>query len=83
MAQDVPNPKSSTEIPVYKELEVKKDSIPNQEVKRIETDSIVNDSLSKPKKLLEAIVTYKAKDYTSVNQKKQKIYLISAISELV
>ena len=75
MAQDVPNPKSSTEIPVYKELEVKKDSIPNQEVKRIETDSIVNDSLSKPKKLLEAIVTYKAKDYTSVNQKKQKIYL--------
>ncbi|MDB2494066.1 putative LPS assembly protein LptD, partial [Flavobacteriaceae bacterium] len=45
------------------------------ELKRIETDSIVNDSLSQPKKLLESIVTYKAKDYTSVNQKTQQIYL--------
>ena len=35
----------------------------------------MNDSLTKPKKLLEAIVTYKAKDYTSVNQKTQQIYL--------
>jgi lipopolysaccharide assembly outer membrane protein LptD (OstA) len=75
MAQDIPNPKPTTEIPAIKELEVKNDSIPSQEVKRIQTDSIVNDSLSKPKKLLEAIVTYKAKDYTSVNQKTQQIYL--------
>ena len=75
MSQDIPNPKPTTEIPAIKELEVKNDSIPSQEVKRIQTDSIVNDSLSKPKKLLEAIVTYKAKDYTSVNQKTQQIYL--------
>jgi len=75
MAQDIPNPKPTTEIPAYKELEVKNDSISTQELKRIETDSIVNDSLSQPKKLLEAIVTYKAKDYTSVNQKTQQIYL--------
>ena len=75
MAQDIPNPKPSSGIPVSKQLEVKNDSIPTQEIKRIETDSIVNDSLSKPKKLLEAIVTYKAKDYTSVNQKTQQIYL--------
>ena len=75
MAQDIPNPKPSTEIPAFKELEVKNDSIPTQELKRIETDSITNDSLLKPKKLLEAIVTYKAKDYTSVNQKTQQIYL--------
>ena len=75
MAQDIPNPKLSREIPVSKELEVKTDSILNQEIKRVETDSIVNDSLSKPKQLLEAIVTYKAKDYTSVNQKTEQIYL--------
>ena len=75
MAQDIPNQKPTTEIPASKELEVKNDSIPTQELKRIETDSIVNDSLSKPKKLLEAIVTYKAKDYTSINQKTEQIYL--------
>ena len=75
MAQDIPNPKPITEIPVSEELEVKNDSITNQEIKRVETDSIVNDSLSKPKQLLEAIVTYKAKDYTSVNQKTEQIYL--------
>ena len=74
MAQDIPNPKPSTEIPVSKELEVKTDSIPNQDIKRVETNSIVNDSLSKPKQLLEAIVTYKAKDYTSVNQKTEQIF---------
>ena len=75
MAQDIPNPKPSTEIPISNQLEVKNDSIPTQEIKRIETDSIVNDSLATPKKLLEAIVTYKATDYTSINQKTQKIYL--------
>ena len=38
-------------------------------------DSIVNDSVSKPKGFLEAIVNYTAKDYTSVNQKTKQIYL--------
>ena len=38
-------------------------------------DSIVNDSISKPKGFLEAIVNYTAKDYTSVNQKTKQIYL--------
>ena len=75
MAQDIPTPKLSIDIPALQELEIENDSIPVKEVKRIETDSIVNDSLSKPKKLLEAIVTYKAKDYTSVNQKTEQIYL--------
>ena len=75
MAQDIPNPKPSTEIPISNQLEVKNDSIPTQEIKRIETDSIVNDSLATPKKLLEAIVNYQATDYTSINQKTQKIYL--------
>ena len=31
-------------------------------------DSIINDSISKPKSFLEATVNYTAKDYTSVNQ---------------
>ena len=39
------------------------------------TDSIVNDSISKPKGFLEATVNYTAKDYTSVNQKTKQIYL--------
>ena len=75
MAQDIPTPKPSIDTTALQELEIENDSIPTNEVKRIETDSIVNDSLSKPKKLLEAIVTYKAKDYTSVNQKTEQIYL--------
>ena len=75
MAQDIPNPKPTTEIPALEGAKVENDSISTQEIKRIETDSIVNDSLPKPKQLLEATVTYKAKDYTSVNQKTQQIYL--------
>ena len=41
MAQDIPNPKLSREIPVSKELEVKTDSILNQEIKRVETDLLL------------------------------------------
>ena len=52
MAQDIPTPKPSIDTTVLQELEIENDSIPVKEVKRIETDSIVNDSLSKPKKLL-------------------------------
>ena len=51
MAQDIPNPKPTTEIPASEESEVKNDSIPSQELKPVETNSIVNDSLTKPKKL--------------------------------
>ena len=75
MAQDIPNPKPTTEIPASKELEVKNDSISTQELKRIETDSIVNDSLSQPKKLLEAIVTYKAKRLYIGQSKKHNKYI--------
>ena len=75
MAQGIPTPKSSIDTTALQELEIENDSIPTKEIKRIETDSIVNDSISKPEKLLQAIVTYKAKDYTSVNQKTEQIYL--------
>ena len=79
MAQDIPNPKTtSKEVPITKVaevLEVINDSIPAPELNPIETDSIVNDSLTSSAKFLEGIVTYKAKDYTSINQKTQQIYL--------
>ena len=79
MAQDIPNPKTtSKEVPITKVaevLEVVNDSIPAPELNPIETDSIVNDSLTSSAKFLEGIVTYKAKDYTSINQKTQQIYL--------
>jgi len=39
------------------------------------SDSIVNDSISKPRKFLDGIIDYKAKDYTSINQKTKEIYL--------
>ena len=76
MAQDIPNPKTaSKEIPISDLKAVKNDSIPTKELNLVETDSIANDSLSNSAKFLEGIVTYKAKDYTSINQKTQQIYL--------
>ena len=74
-AQDLPN--SSTQVPSLptKPGEKNLDSIPKIEPKKIQQDSIANDSISKPKGFLEGIVNYKAKDFTSVNQKTQQIYL--------
>jgi len=76
MAQDTPNLKpSKKEFPIEQLLTVKNDSIPDQELKQIEADSISNDSLQKPKGLLEGIIDYKATDYTSINQRTKHIYL--------
>ena len=76
MAQDIPTPKTtSKEIPILDLPEVKNDSIPTKELNLVETDSISNDSLPNSVKFLEGTVTYKAKDYTSINQKTQQIYL--------
>ena len=75
-AQDTPNLKpSKKEFPIEQLLSVTNDSIPDQELKQIETDSITNDSLQKPKGLLDGTITYKATDYTSINQKTKQIYL--------
>ena len=76
MAQVTLNPK-----PLAKELsqttltKTNTDLVFNSEVKEVKRDSISNDSISKPKSFLEGIVDYKAKDITSINVKKQQIYL--------
>ena len=51
------------------------DSIPNKKPVIAVKDSVNNDSITKPKGLLDGIINYKAKDITSVNQKKKQIYL--------
>ena len=51
------------------------DSIPNKKPVVGVKDSVINDSITKPKGLLDGIINYKAKDITSVNQKKKQIYL--------
>ncbi|MGB2197072.1 MAG: putative LPS assembly protein LptD [Flavobacteriaceae bacterium] len=75
IAQDLP--KSSTEVPIALPAPEKTilDSVPNIETPQVQKDSINTDSIAKPKGVLEGIVDYKAKDYTSVNQKTRQIYL--------
>ena len=51
------------------------DSIPNKKPVVAVKDSVNYDSITKPKGLLDGIINYKAKDITSVNQKKKQIYL--------
>ena len=76
MAQVTLNPKPLTkDVSEITTTEAQTDSIFNSEVKLVEGDSISNDSILKPKSFLEGIVDYKAKDYTSINQKTQQIYL--------
>ena len=75
IAQDLP--KSSTEGPIALPAPEKTilDSLPNIETPQVQKDSINTDSIAKPKGVLEGIVDYKAKDYTSVNQKTKQIFL--------
>ena len=75
IAQDLP--KSSTEVPIALPASEKTilDSVPNIETPQVKKDSINTDSIAKPKGVLEGIVDYKAKDYTSVNQKTKQIFL--------
>ena len=75
IAQD--RPKSSTEVPITLPAPEKTilDSVPNIETPQVKKDSINIDSIAKPKGVLEGIVDYKAKDYTSVNQKTKQIFL--------
>ncbi|MEM1002563.1 MAG: putative LPS assembly protein LptD, partial [Bacteroidota bacterium] len=75
MAQELPRPKPKIEAQVEKDSStVSADSLlldakPLKEVDSTEQDTLIQ------KEFLEGVVKYKAKDYTSINQKEQKIYL--------
>ncbi|GAA4270393.1 putative LPS assembly protein LptD [Hyunsoonleella aestuarii] len=79
-SQDIPN-KPNVIRPNINEkdsLVVSRDSIINiQEFTEQIQDSTVSDSIKPKKSLLEFIVKYKAKDYTSFNKKEQKLYLFN------
>lgn len=75
LAQELPKPKVS--IPAEQEKDtasVAIDSIIKPPVNTTEIDSTKKDSVKK-KELLTGIVKYKAADYVSMNQRKQKIYM--------
>ncbi|NRD21512.1 LPS-assembly protein LptD [Winogradskyella eckloniae] len=70
-------PKSSVSIPAKKPIDTTKitaGEIVKLPVNTTETDSTKKDSLKK-KEFLTGIVKYRAADYVSMNQKKQKIYM--------
>ena len=75
-AQEIP--KETPTIPVTPKNDttsVSIDSLLGKPLNIKEGDSIKNDSLAKKKEFLEDIVKYKAKDYVSMNQRLQKIFL--------
>ena len=74
-AQGVPKPTIQTPDSVSVSKIKGLDSIPNKKPVIAVKDSVNNDSITKPKGLLDGIINYKAKDITSVNQKKKQIYL--------
>lgn len=70
-------PKKNDSIPAVQTTDtttVVLDSITKLPINTKEIDSTKKDS-TKPKGLLDGIVTYRASDYVSLNQKKKKIYL--------
>lgn len=76
-AQDIPNKNTTVIEPSTRDtLIVAKDSITDIELPAEKTqDSTLTDSIIPKKELLTDIVTYNATDYTTFNQKKQKLYL--------
>lgn len=75
-AQDLPEKGKNIAPKTENRVVVNVDSIIKTEVSEKTQDTIVTDSVKpKKKEVLENIVKYKAKDYTSLNQKKKKIYL--------
>ena len=72
-AQDIP--KKNEAINPSDSLVLKSKTIDTLQTAKKEQDSILIDSLKPKKSLLEHIVDYSAIDYTTFNQKKQKLYL--------
>ncbi len=75
-AQDIQKPTDSIKPTVKDSLVVNaKDIIKSEAPAEKLQDTTVTDSIKPKKETLEHIVKYKATDYTSFNQKKQKLYL--------
>ncbi|MEO6347804.1 MAG: putative LPS assembly protein LptD, partial [Aquaticitalea sp.] len=75
VAQDLPKSTKPIKTTERDSLFLSTDSLRSQSLNLKENDSIISDSIPKKKELLEDVVKYKAKDYASINQRDQKIYL--------
>jgi len=72
----IPADKDETPVEVSIDTFINKKALKSVVVNEKENDSILNDTIKpKKEKLLEAIVSYKAKDYTLFNRKEQRMYL--------
>ncbi len=74
-AQDLPKPTEPIKSTERDSVFVSTDSLRSQPLNLRQNDSIIADSIPKQKDFLSDIVKYKAKDYASINQREQKIYL--------
>ncbi|MDO5980303.1 putative LPS assembly protein LptD [Flavivirga spongiicola] len=74
-AQDIPKKGKTINRSVKDSVISTTDSLLVPEVSEKSQDSTLTDSIAPKKELLENIVTYHADDYTTFNQKKQKLYL--------
>ena len=77
-AQDIPPKKEKIKPLIAKDtIPVKVDSLKSKEITpiKVESDTIIIDSLNKKPKLLKDIVRYSASGYTSVTRRDQKITL--------
>lgn len=74
-AQDIPKEQTRIEPVIKDSVIVNVDSLLLPEASEKAQDTIVKDSLKPKKETLTAVVTYRAKDRTSFNRKKQQIYL--------
>ncbi|PKQ43998.1 putative LPS assembly protein LptD [Confluentibacter flavum] len=76
-AQDIPKKQTSIEPSVKDSVTVSVDSLLLPEISEKSQDTIVTDSIKPKKETLTDIVTYRATDYTSFNQKKKQLYLFN------
>ena len=75
-AQDIPQTKEIVNpIAIKDSINIKVDSLVTQPTNPRLQDSIKQDSIPPKKGFLEDLVKYKASDYTSINQREEKIYL--------
>ncbi len=74
-AQDLPKPTKPIKSVERDSVLMTVDSLRSLPINTTENDTIISDSIPKKKDFLQGIVKYKAKDYVSMNQREQKIYL--------